>query len=351
MRKLIFVAAAFLFMGAAPAPTPLADFVRAVLPFASTNFAALRGAEIKDLPDTVYAGYSLRLPPAICANCDMHDSYAYGNVGEVWDVYNMYSQDPSSPGQLVQTRVRADWQTSPPEWSVQKTQAYVEAQLTPLLSGFSLRRTTSSGVGTNIVATDIWRNPQDVWVRAQIYPQALSGLTKVGLGVGHDLTKSIHVLRAATGVQLAQMQSDIAQFIRSGVAAAASDFSALRGPLDTGYARAGVYGVDASFGRAFRSCEIANVAPYGVTATGTNWSLGCSTFPTLGKRTSQEQLVRSAISNALPRDFSSDAADAKSHGYDYEWNSSNGVSVVIYWGDPQGHIVSFTVRIAHWVPK
>jgi len=377
MRRLLWIAAVVVFVGAAaPSKAPMADFVRAVLPFANANFAPLRGAQIQSFADTVYAGYTLHLDPAICSDCWIYDLYGRGKHVEYWEVSNIYTEDPSGAGILIQpsySSARATAapasplpsaspgaeipppirSTPPPQWSIQKTENYVKAQLAPLLPGFSLHRTASTGLTGVTVPTLVWRNRHNVWVVAQMYPYMIAGFLKVGLRVGHDLPKSAHVLLPATQAQLARRQSATGQLIRTAVPAAATNFSALRGSAINEDPGGHEYLVTAAFGPAFRSCEILDIgARMGQSSPYTSdWALLCTTVATLGKRASQEDLVRAAISSALPSGFTSDAAGAKARGYDYLWSNSSGVSVAIDWGDPQDDVVSFTVRITHSLPK
>jgi hypothetical protein len=351
------IAAVGLLLGASPSRTPLADFVRVVLPFAQSNFAPLRGARVDNIPDTVYAGYKLRVAPDVCSDCSMYDIYGRGKRAEHWDTSNIYTEDPGGSDNLVQPSFSTSpsppplvQRTPPPEWSIQKTEGYVESQLAPLLRGFTLRRTTTTGLAAVQTPTLIWRNAHNVWVEAQIYPDAVAGFLKVGLYVGHDLTRSAHVLLPATQAQLAQMQSATAKLIRIAVPSASTGFAALRGSLKSEDVAGNDYRVTASFGSAFRSCEILNIAArmgQSFSKGSASWALVCTTSPTLGNRISQEDLVRSAIGNALPAGFVAAPSDAKAHGYDYLWNNSSGISVAIDWGDPQGDLVSFTVRIMY----
>ncbi|HEV2262897.1 MAG TPA: hypothetical protein VGR69_11485, partial [Candidatus Rubrimentiphilum sp.] len=193
MKNLLWLAAAALLAGAAPSKTPLADFVRAVLPTADKNFTPLRGAKIQSLPDTVYAGYKLRLAPSVCADCRIYDFYGRGTSPEYWDVSNIYTEDRNGSDDLVQPMYSPAPEASPipgvppgaipppppissasPEWSVQKTENYVIAQLSPLLHGFSLRHTTSTGLTGGMVQTLIWTNKRTVSVKAQVYPQMVA---------------------------------------------------------------------------------------------------------------------------------------------------------------------------------
>src|SRR5438477_5588804 len=153
----VSIAAVAMLVGAAPSRSPMADFVRAVLPSAGQNFAPVRGARIENLPDTVYAGYKLRVAPGVCSDCTIYDTYGRGKRAEYWDTANIYTEDPSGSDDLVQPSFSSPpaaaaqaspaasaspgaevpppvvRSTPPPEWSIQKTESYVKAQLAPLL--------------------------------------------------------------------------------------------------------------------------------------------------------------------------------------------------------------------------
>ena|GEM_PF-2899288 len=357
---------------AVPANAMMADFVRAVLPNATSDFASLRGAKIEfDLPNNVYTGYKVRLPAELCSGCRIYDKYGRGASVESWSVTNTYTQDPSGSEDLIEpfsafalepkaspvASASAGAETPPslatspqPEWPIDRTETYVKSQVAPLLTGFSLRRTTSSGLSGENVPTLLWLGPHNVWLEARMYPHMVAGIVKVSLRVGHDLTKSTHILSHPTTAQLTQMQGTIRQIIRAAVPAASENFSRLRGGAKNEDIAGHDYRVTAPFGSAFRPCEVLDIAARMGQSWDRNsepaWAMLCRTFPMLGARASLEKNVRSAISAALPSGFTS-AADAKLHGYDYLWKNDKGVSVAIDWGDPNEEIVAFTVRIMH----
>ena len=369
--------------GAAPPPTTMAAFLRAVLPSASDDFVSLRGAKIEsDLPDTIYSGYKLHASTGLCSSCRIYDAYGRGTRPETWFVTSIYTEDPSGSDDLISPFYASAAQPTatptgsaspeesappgaevpppflrtspPPEWPIAKTEAYVRSQLTPLLTGFSLRRTSSSGLTGENVPTLLWHGPHNVWVKAEMYPQMVAGIAKVRLIVGHDLTKSAHVLSHATTAQLNQMRDSVRRIIQAAVPAAYGDFSPLRGAASGEDVAGHDYKVTASYGSSFRPCEILDIAARMGQSWDRNssaaWAMLCSTFPTLGTRASLEEIVRSAISAALPKGFTS-ATDAKNLGYDYLWRNNEGVSVAIDWGDPHEDVVSMTLRILRFLPK
>lgn len=389
MSKLLRIAAAALMMACfsavmqtqakstVPAPATMADFMRAVLPYAAGDFSSLRGAKIEsNLPYMAYGGYKLRLKTGLCSGCIAYDWYGRGTDVEFWTVVIIYAQGPPGsddlfepsyvfaaepkPSPMVSASPGAEipppgLRTSPqPEWPIEKTEAYVKSQLVPLLTGFSLRRTTSSGVTGEDVPTLVWRGPHNVWVEAEMYPRMGAGIVKVRLRVGHNLIKSMHVLSHPTRAQLTQMRDSVRRIIRTAVPAAYRDFSRLRGPLMNEDVSGHDYRVTASFGSVFRPCELLDITARMGQSWDRNsepaWDMLCSTFPMLGTRATLEEIVRSAISAALPSGFTS-VADAKLHGYDHLWKNDKGVSVAIDWGDPHEDVVGLTVRIMHSLPK
>lgn len=362
---------------AVPANATMADFMRAVLPYASRDFDSLRGGKIEsDLSNYAYTGYQLRLNAGLCSGCRIYDWYGRGASAESWSVSNIYMQGASGSDDLIEpfSVAAAEPKASPigsaspgaetpppglrdspqPEWPIEKTEAYVKSQLAPLLTGFSLSRTTKSGVTGENVPTLVWRGPHNVWVEAEMYPRMAAGIVKVRVHVGHDLTKSTHVLSRPTRALLTQMRGAVGRIIRAAVPAAYGDFSRLRGAVKNEDVAGHNYRVTASFGSAFRPCEVLDIAARMGQSWDRNsepaWDMLCNTFPMLGARANLEEIVRSAISAALPSGFTS-AADAKLHGYDYLWKNDKGVSVAIDWGDPHEDVVGFTVRIMHSLPK
>ena len=353
-------------------PATMSDFVRAVLPSAANDFAALRRAKIElDLSDTEYARYTLRLTDAICYKCTVSDYYGRGAKLESWSVLNFYMEDgtellqPSyvygfaaaaapSPSAVASAKPGTEvpppfLRVSPqPEWPIEKTETYVKAQLSPLLAGFSLTKTTTIALTGESIPRLIWRGPHHVWIKADLYPVTANGFVKVAVGIGHDLTHSTHVLRPATKAQIEQLRAGVRRFIRVAVSAAARDFAGLRGAeIDKSEHQ---YAVTMSFAPAFRSCDILDIAArvgaswdpksYG------HWDLACGTVPTLGSRASEEDIVRSAVGAALPRGFYP-VSVASHYEDDYRWQNGKGLVVELDRGSLNAQIVSFHFSIRH----
>jgi hypothetical protein len=351
-------------------PGTMFDFVRAVLPSAANDFVALRRTKIElDLSDTEFARYTLRLADAICYKCTVADYYGKGAQLESWSMLNFYMEDgaellqPSyvygfaaaaSPSPSPVSSVTPGTEVPPPfprvspqpEWPLEKTETYVKAQLSPLLAGFSLTKATTIGPTGESIPRLIWRGPRHVWVKADLYPVTAYGFIKVAVRVGHDLTHSTHVLRPATKAQIEQLRAGVRRFIRVAVSAAARDFAGLRGAeIDRSEHQ---YAVTMSFAPAFRSCEILDIAArvgasWDPKSIG-RWDLSCGTVPTLGSRASEEDIVRSAISAALPRGFYP-VSVAKHYEDDYRWQDGKGLIVELDRGSLSAEIVSFHFSI------
>jgi len=350
-------------------PTTMSDFVRAVLPSAPDDFIALRKAKIElGFSDTEYARYTLRLADAICYECTVSGYYGRGAQPESWSVLNFYMEDgaelhqPSyvygfaAPAPSPRASVAPGTEVPPPfaqvspqpEWPVEKTETYVKAQLSPLLAGFSLTKTTTIGSTGESIPRLIWRGPHDVWVKADLYPVTAHGFIKVAVRVGHDLPHGTHMLRPATKAQIEQLRAGVGRFIRVVVPAAAHDFAGLRGAeIDRSEHQ---YAVTMSFAPAFRPCAILDIAArvgasWEPKSIG-HWDLTCGTIPTLGSRSSEEEIVRSAISAALPRGFYP-VSVAKHYEDDYRWQDGKGTIVELDRGNLSAEIVSFHFSIRH----
>lgn len=378
MRKIVAIAGVALLAtahanSAQPAKTTMADFVRAVLPSAVRNFASLRGAKIEsNLSNAIYAAYKLRLKPELCSDCWVTDWYGRGKSAEEWSVGNIYTEDRSGGGDLVQpayafaspetpemspvpgagVRPPGLRSTPPPEWPVQKTERYVRSQLGPLLVKFSLRHISSSGLTGGDVPTLRWYGPNNTWVEAKMYPQMVAGILKVGIRVVHVLRTSTHVLRPATPGEIAGAQTSLIRIVSLALAAAPENFSALRGALKNDDASGHDYRVTGSIGAGLRSCEILDIAARMGRSWDSSqpaWAMNCSTIPVLGTKANLEDGVRSAVARALPAGFTA-AANAAAFGDDYRWNGAKNVSVALGSVEDDG-IVSFQVRFLHFLPK
>ena len=297
----------------------LRQMVASLLPQAPKNFAAMRGPKYDS--DTYYVEYSVRpMPSGACASCKIYDQYGRGKYIENW---------------YVQDRWTSTYTTA-------KDEAYIKAQLAPLLSGFSLHRTVSYSYPTLI-----WRNAKNVWIYIDMYR---SGFT---LRVGRDLPKSVHVLLPPSKSQLADLQSASANVIRLGVPAANDNFATLRSSsAKKNIFGANDYGVTASFGAMFQPCTISNVASgFGYKDFQPKWSLMCRTISMAGTRASLEETVRAAVYNALPSGFTSVTDSSALLLDDYRWdNGDTLVSVSISSFEDKG-VVSFEVWVTHFLPK
>jgi hypothetical protein len=331
MRRLVslVIAIALLagFSGGAPVnaktarpKVTLRAFVRALLPDASNNFTSFRGAKYDS--DTYYVQYVVHPKSGTgpCSKCKIYDQYGRGTYKENW-----YLQD--------------GWNST---WTVPKTESWVKAQLGPLLSGFSLHRTVKYSYPTLV-----WRNPRNVWVYADFYSKGFT------LRVGHDLTKSAHVLLPPSKAQLADLRSASANIIRLAVPASSDNFTSLRSSATKKNIFSGLdYGVTASFGSMFRPCTISNIASgFGYKDFQPKWSMNCRTITMAGTKADLEETVRSAVWNALPSAFTAVTDPSVLFLDDYRWDDSGGaVSASISSFEDHG-VVSFEVWVTHFLPK
>ncbi len=331
---------------AGQAKGPLVAFVRAMLTGAANNFASIRGTKTES--EAYYDAYALNAKgAALCSGCKIYDSYARGTYVENWSVGEKYAQDSANAGEL---RAFARALMNPPktQWPIARTESYVKARLAPLLIGFSLQRTVSYGYPTLT-----WRGLGNLWVSAEIY----TGMINVVLRVGHNLTKSVHVLHSPSQSQLADLRAGSDRVIRTAVAAAPDNFATLRAPAKTRDPLGGNYAVTGTFGPMFRPCEILDVASrYGSSWDKykdfePEWAMNCNTIWMAGTAAGLEENLRSAISAALPSDFAEVPNARTSHlGGDYRWNNGSNVSVGIISSEDNG-VVSFLVQILHFSPK
>jgi hypothetical protein len=336
--------------GAIPAgreKAPLAAFARAMLAGAPNNFAAIRGTKTES--EAYYDAYNLNPKSApLCSSCRIYDSYARGTYVENWSVGERFVQDLADAGDLHPLTRSLLMQTAKVGWPMAKTESYVKAQLAPLTTGFSMQRTVSSGYPTLV-----WRGPRHVWVSAGIY----TGMVNVALRVGHDLTKSVHVLQPPSQSQLADLRAGSDRAVRTAVAAAPGNFATLRAPAKIKDPLGGNYDVTVTFGPMFRPCELLDMAArYGSSwdqykDSEPEWAMNCNTVWMAGTAAGLEENLRSAISAALPSGFTADPSARTSHlGGDYRWNNGNNVSVAITSSEDNG-AVSFLVQVLHFSPK
>lgn len=304
------------------APKPkvtLRALVTMLLPHAAKNFTAIRGPKYDS--DTYYVAYTVPpMPSGACASCKIYDQYGRGKYVENW---------------YVQERWTSTLTTA-------KNEAYVRAQLAPLLSGFSLHRTVSYGYPTLI-----WRNPQNTWIYVDMYR---SGFT---LRVGRDLPKSVHVLLPPSKSQLADLQSASANVIRLGVPAADDNFATLRSSSSKkNIFGANDYGVTASFGSMFKPCTISNVATgFGFKDFQPKWTMNCHTIAMAGTKADLEEPVRAAIYNALSSGFSAVTDPSALLLDDYRWDNSDSLVSVSLSSFEDAGTVSFEVWVTHFLPK
>ena len=334
---------------ASPRSGALSAFVVAAVAEAPRDFASLRGAAIEDgLPDTAFTGYWLNVDPRVCFRCRLHGVYGRGSIPEHWTVGNIYGQDPTGSGGLVQVGDVSfeESQKDQVEWSIEQTESYVEAQLDPVLKGFVRRRTTSEGLSGQDVPTIVWSGPERVRVAVELYAESAIGAVKARVLVTHDLTTREHVLAPVTPPQRAAMREAVTAEVRRGVAAAAGNFTELRGASLNDDIVGHSFRVDTSFGPGLRGCVLLDIAARrGMSFDKTTeevWALQCETIPVLGISADLHEEVRAAITAALPSGF----ARVDSDRYYAKWRSGDiAVAILNDFGSQSESVVTVTVRV------
>ena len=321
MQRIVCLAAVLVLLGVAPKPakTSLGTFARAILPMVALDFAPIRGPKYNS--DTYYVEYKSTPKTRACGSaCRIYDEYARGKYPENW-----YLEDR--------------WNST---WTTAKNEAYVRAQLGPVLAGYSLHRTVSYSYPTLT-----YRDPHNHWVTVDFYK---TGFT---VRVGRDLAKAIHVLNPPSKIQLQQLASGLSNMIRLAVPDATNNFASLRAPgKKKDILGEDSYPLNMSFGSMFGKCDVSDVSNgYGYKDFQPKWVLNCATVSMAGTKATLEEGLRAAIYAALPGGFTSITDASQLLLDDYRWdNSDSMVSVDIGSFENKG-VVSFTISVLHFLPK
>jgi hypothetical protein len=320
MQRVVCLAGILVLLGAAPArpKVSLGTFVRSVLPMAANNFAAVRGTRYRW--DTYYVEYKASPKGAICRACRIYDDYARGKYPENWYVDDRWNST----------------------WTIPKNEAYVRAQLGPVLSGFSLHRTVSYSYPTLT-----YRNPRNEWVTVEFYKDSFS------LRIGRDLAKPVHVLNPPSKIQLQQLSSGASNLMRLALPDAANNFASLRAPGKTkDILGEDSYPLNASFGSMFKSCDISNVTKgYGLKEFQPKWVLNCITVSMAGTKAALEEPVRAAVYAAIPAGFTAITDPSALFLDDYRWDNSDSLVSVNIGSNENKGVVSFNISVFHFLPK
>jgi hypothetical protein len=320
MQKIVCLASILVLLGAAAKPpkVSLGTFVRSVLPMAADNFTAVRGARYRW--DTYYVEYSASPKAMTCRACKIYDEYARGTYPENWYVDDRWTST----------------------WTTAKNEAYVRAQLAPVLSGYSLHRTVSYSYPTLT-----YRNSRNEWVTVDFYKEAFT------VRIGHDLAKAVHVLNPPSKIQLQQLSSGASNLMRLALPDAVNNFASLRAPGKTkDILGEDSYPLNASFGSMFKKCDLSNITNgYGFKDFQPKWVLNCQTVSMAGTKAALEEGVRAAVYAAIPGSFTAVTDASALFLDDYRWdNSDSMVSVNIGSNESKG-VVSFNISIFHFLPK
>lgn len=320
MQKIVCLASILVLLGAAPKPpkVQLGTFVRSILPMAAQNFAPVRGAKYRW--DTYYVEYKVAPKATICSACKIYDEYARGKYPENWYIDDRWTST----------------------WTTAKNEAYVRAQLGPVLSGYSLHRTVSYSYPTLT-----YRNPANNWVTVDFYKGSFT------IRVGRDLAKAVHVLNPPSKIQLQQLSNGAANLMRLALPDAVNNFAALRAPGKTkDILGEDSYQLNASFGSMFKSCDVSDVVNgFGFKDFQPKWVLNCQTVSMAGTKAGLEEPLRAAIYDAIPGGYAAVTDQASLFLDDYRWdNTDSMVSVSVGSNESKG-VVSFSISIFHFLPK
>lgn len=320
MQKIVCLAGIFLLLGVSPKPAKvtLGTFVRSALPLASQNFGPVRGAKYRW--DSYYVEYKASPKAALCRACKIYDQYARGAYPENW-----YVDD--------------NWNST---WATAKNEAYVKAQLGPVLSGYSLHRTVAYSYPTLT-----YRNARNDWVTVDFYKGAFT------VRVGRDLAKAVHVLSPPSKIQLQQLNSGASNLMRLALPDAVNNFAALRAPGKTkGILGEDTYPLNASFGSMFKTCDLSNVTNgFGFKDFQPKWVLNCQTVSMAGTKAGLEEPLRAAIYDAIPGGYSSVTDPSALLLDDYRWDNTDSMVSVNLGSNENKGVVSFNISIFHFLPK
>ncbi len=308
--------------GAAPAAETLRAFVQRLLVVAPTNFSSFRGAPKGG--EDYYSRYVVRTKLGACSGCKLTDEYSWTAHSENWYIENVWHSKTLSHAKLA---------------------SYVQAQLAPSLTTYSLKT-----AGSKDYPTFRWSSKKNTWVSVDMFN---GGFT---LRVGHDLKKPVHVLLAPSAPQLAALRAGASSFVSAGVGAASNNFESLRAEGKKDILDDMEYDLYVPFGSMLPKCNVtdATVNTLKMDDYSPKWTMHCETPPMVGTKAELEELVRAAVQGALPSGFSPTTGSLLFID-DYRWdNSATQVAVDIDsisgFGLPDG-LVQFNLAVIHFLPK
>jgi hypothetical protein len=322
------LAAALLVAAAHPSPTPapqkLSAFVALMLDQAPVDYRNMRGARKSG---EVYQIVYNTLPKFVahCHQCTITDEFAWTGHAENWSLQQRWNS---------------------PKMTSAQVQSYLTAQLTPILKGYTLKKT-----GSAAYPTLTWRNDaKGLWVSIETFNGGFEPR------VGHDLDKPVHVLKSPTAADIQVLRNAVANFISLGIGPASNNFASLRGPGKKDILGDMTYALNVSFGASLIDCAVndGSVNSIGIPDFSPKWTMQCETIPMVGTKDQIQPLIHDAMSAALPAGFS--VTTGKYLGIDdYRWdNTSTSVAADIdsFAGFtlPNG-LVAYGVGIIHFLPS
>lgn len=323
--------AGLLISGAAPLRTsadvavPVKNMVRAALLQAPVNFVAWR-AGVKGTG----TGGVLFKPSSgmmlVCPTCSVTDVYAGANVDE----------------RYVLT---FDWPV-PKSSSRARTLAYIQQNVGALLPSFAATQgTTDSG--------ESWFYWSKSTPNEFVYVVTYSSGSASGfeVRVGHLLQKNVHYTQYARlgATQRTDLAKAVRNFVQLGVQNGSDNFTSLRGPAtdkDNNYFHTSV-----TFGEFMKSCTVDGIFSTMTAKDGTaKWILECDTPSLGGSKSDVEEIIRAAVSDALPSGFTVTTDMKYLVLNDYRWDrSSDLIAVEVSSYDNHDGTFDYHLEIYHFL--
>jgi hypothetical protein len=316
-------------LAASPKPTPtpkpqtLRAFVALMLDQAPVNYSNMRGARKSGEVYQIVYNTLPKFAPS-CNRCTITNEFAWTGHAENWSLQQRWNAPKMTPAQV---------------------QAYLTAQLTPILKGYTLKKSGSADYPTLA-----WRNgATGLWVSVETFNGGFEPR------IGHDLEKPVHMLKSPTVADLQALRNAVANFISLGIGPASNNFLSLRGTGKKDILGDMTYALNVSFGSSLTDCAVNDGSnnSIGISDFSPKWTMQCQTVPMVGTKEQIQPLIHDAMAAALPGGFS--VTTGKYLGIDdYRWdNTSTQVAADIdsFAGFtlPNG-LVAFGVGIIHFLP-
>ena len=344
LRNLLALTAVALCLGTAPKPKPLTfvDTMRVAIAAVPSNFASLRGAAE---PATQFEReYATR--PGPLAFVTIADEFATLSEREHW-------------------LLSFDWKFGPGTTTA-KAVARTVAEMTPLVKGYRLTRSTTK---TGIVRL-LWSGPagRSIAIHTYAIPATKSkpAYNGVSVAVTRTLPKNLHVAAYVHGITAAQRATVVrvvGQSVTLATSEASTNFAALRGnevPLDALDAMvasafgnaAHRYKTNVAFDRALYTCLIESIQfPAKEKTFSSKEIFECKTPVFGGANASLTASLRASIQDTLGSAFSFTPADPKSAFSDDTWSRPADQTEVTFSASASHGGVYYDVFVYHFFPN